>query len=93
MAEDEELVTQEELFDFRNFVARNSRDGTAFILFRVASEQDAGGGTETSYKIHFLKSLYFYHYPLTLNICVGDGGLCVGVSVSVGVGVGVKVGV
>jgi hypothetical protein len=92
VAEDEEFVTRKKYPRIGDFLSGDNRDRVAFSLFRVAFDEDAGGGMETSHEIHLLKSLYYYPYPLTPDVCVGDGGLCGGASVSVSAGMGVKVG-
>lgn len=48
MAEDEEFFAREELLDLRCFFVRDGGDGIAGFLFRVALEEDAGGGFEAT---------------------------------------------
>ena len=93
MAEDEEFVTREESPRLGNLLGGDGGDRVAFVSFGIALDEDAGGGAETSYEIHFLKGLYFHNHPLTPRVPVGDGRSCVGIKVGVCVGVGVNVGV
>ncbi len=71
MTEDKELLAREELLDLRHFFRRDGRDGIAFILFRVAFDEDAGGGFKSrkifinlDYSITFDRELF---YPNIIN--------------------------
>jgi len=70
MAEDEELLTREELLDLRHFLVRDGRNGIAIFLFGVALDEDAGGGFETGEDVHeiWLDSEGKYQYYTSVKV-------------------------